>query len=84
MNAQDTREIADILISEYYSLGVESGHEALASLLTDFYEGRLIETFHDWGVTSEMFRNEIFWRVSYWMYSEGVMFTTQHDYYQKS
>ena len=45
-------EIADILESEYYSLGIESGSEAIINLLDDFYHHRFDGNIQEWQITN--------------------------------
>lgn len=79
----DKKEITNILIGEYYSIGIESGHEAIGNLLSDYHAGNFVDTFVEWGMSEDEFRNEIFWMVSEWIYSEGAMFVSQEKFIRK-
>lgn len=60
--------VVDVLDNEYYSIGVSSGHEALATLLDDHLYGRLDDFLGGWGITDNEFRCSVFFTlVSRWI-----------------
>jgi hypothetical protein len=81
MTEADTAEIVYILESEYYSIGIESGHEALANLLDDFFNHRLDENFIEWGTSRHEFHETIFWFLAKKLFDEGKMWQSHHDFY---
>ena len=78
----DITEVMDILESEYYSLGITSGHEALANLISDFLDGHLDETFAEWGVSKHQFHAEIFWFLAKRMIDEKKMWQSYQHYHK--
>lgn len=61
LTENEITEVLDILDGEYYSLGISSGHEALANLIGDFLDGFLDTTLEEWGVSRHEFHSTIFW-----------------------
>lgn len=79
----DTDEILDILETEYYSLGITSGHEALANLLSDFFDGFLDSTLEEWGTTKHEFHTTLFWLLAKRFIDEKKMWQSHQHYYAR-
>jgi hypothetical protein len=75
-------DIVDILDTEYYSLGVTSGHEALASVLDDFFSGRLDDFLENQETTKHDFHKTIFWVLAKKWITEGKMWQDQKVWYE--
>lgn len=80
---QHIHEIVDILDGEYYSIGIVSGHEALANVLSDFFDGHLDNFLEEQGSSKHEFHTIIFWVLSKKWIAEGKMWTPQHHYYAR-
>lgn len=81
LTEQDRNEIVDILDEHYYSLGTPSGHEALAVLMSDFFEGFLDENLEEWGVTKHEFHSVIFWLLAKKWLDEKKMWEPHSTFY---
>ena len=64
----DVKEIVDVLLEHYYSIGILSGHEAIGNMIDDYFSGYLDTNLIDWEITDaageidrEFFKREIFW-----------------------
>jgi hypothetical protein len=66
MTTELQTDIMNILSENYYSLGVESGHEALANILTEFWNNQFDENFSDWGITEWDFMVIVFSLAKKW------------------
>jgi hypothetical protein len=75
-------DIVEILDSEYYSIGITSGHEALANVLDDFFSGRLDGFLEEQGTTKHEFHERLFWVLSKKWISEGKMWQDQKVWYE--
>ena len=78
---QHIHEIVDILDEEYYSIGIVSGHEALANLLSDFFDGHLDNFLEEQGSSKHEFHKIIFWVLAKKWIVEGKMWQSQQHYY---
>jgi len=58
---ENIHDIVDLLDSEYYSIGITSGHEALGNLLEDFFDGRLDDFLEEQGSSKHEFHKLIFY-----------------------
>jgi hypothetical protein len=74
--------IVDLLDSEYYSLGIQSGHEAIANLLDDFFSGGLDDFLIEQGSSKHEFHKTIFWVLAKKWIAEGKMWQTQAKWYE--
>jgi hypothetical protein len=75
-------DIVEILDSEYYSMGITSGHEALANVLDDFLSGRLDGFLEEQGTNKHEFHKTIFWVLSKKWITEGKMWQDQKVWYE--
>lgn len=75
-------EIVELLDDEYYSLGTPSGHEATATLLDDFFSGRLDDFLIEQGSSKHEFHTTIFWVLTKKWISEGKMWQSQDKWYE--
>jgi hypothetical protein len=75
-------EIVDLLDSEYYSIGITSGHEALANLLDDFFSGRLDSFLEEQQCSKHIFHKLIFWVLAKKWITEGKMWQDQRKWYE--
>lgn len=82
LTEQDRKEIVDIIDENYYSMGMSSGHEALAVLISDFFDGHLDENLEEWGVTKHNFHTDIFWFVAKKWLDEKKMFQSHQHFYK--
>lgn len=78
---QHIHDIVDILDSEYYSIGISSGHEALANLISDFYDGHLDDFLTEQGSSKHEFHKIIFWVIAKKWIVEKKMWQSQQHYY---
>jgi len=76
-------EVIDILDKEYYSLGIESGIEALGNLLDDLYNHRFDQHLEEWGITSEEL-SFIIPLLFIKLQNEGKMYKSAADWYYGS
>lgn len=81
LTQEETNEIVDALENEYYSLGVSSGHEALANLLADFFDGFLEPTLEEWGTSKHEFHTTLFWLLAKRFMDSRKMWQSHQDYY---
>jgi hypothetical protein len=79
---QHIHEIVDILDEEYYSIGIVSGHEALANLLSDFFDGHLDNFLEEQGSSKHEFHKIIFWVIAKKWIVEGKMWQAQDKWYE--
>ena len=56
------KDFVEVVADDYYSIGIESGHEALGNLSTDLFLGRLDESLAEFGTPSEL-APQLFWQV---------------------
>jgi hypothetical protein len=82
LSKTDTYDIVEILDSEYYSMGITSGHEALANVLDDFFAGNLDGFLEEQGTTKHEFHKTIFWVLAKKWISEGKMWQDQQKWYE--
>jgi len=76
----DFTDTADILDEEYYSIGIDSGHEALGNLLDDWFAGRLDEFLHENSVHAEDFPELLLSIAKNWN-DNGKMWKSHSDFY---
>lgn len=79
---ENIHDIVDLLDSEYYSLGVPSGHDAIATLLDDFFSGRLDDFLVEQGSSKHEFHKLIFWVLAKKWVEEGKMWQAQDKWYE--
>ena len=79
---ENIHDIVDLLDSEYYSLGVPSGHDAIATLLDDFFSGRLDDFLVEQGSSKHEFHKLIFWVLANKWVEEGKMWQAQDKWYE--
>lgn len=79
---ENIHDIVDLLDSEYYSLGVPSGHNAIATLLDDFFSGRLDDFLVEQGSSKHEFHKLIFWVLAKKWFEEGKMWQAQDKWYE--
>lgn len=79
---ENIHDIVDLLDSEYYSLGVPSGHNAIATLLDDFFSGRLDDFLVEQGSSKHEFHKIIFWVLAKKWVEEGKMWQAQDKWYK--
>ena len=82
LSNSDIYDIVEILDSEYYSMGITSGHEALANVLDDLLSGRLDGFLEEQGTSKHEFHKTIFWVLSKKWISEGKMWQDQKVWYE--
>ena len=82
MTTELQTDIMDILSENYYSLGVESGHEALANILTEFWNNQFEENFSDWGIGEWDFMVIVFALAKKWS-DEGKLWTSHEEFYRE-
>ncbi len=82
MTTDIQNDIINILTENYYSLGVESGHEALANILTEFWNNQFEENLSDWKIGEWDFM-VIVWELAKRWNDEGRMWTSHEEFYQK-
>lgn len=76
-------ELVELLEGEYYSIGIKSGHEALANLLDDLSSHRLDDTLIEWGMEpTPDFYARILWNVGRSLMSAGKMWQSVEDYHK--
>jgi hypothetical protein len=74
-------EIVELFDEHYYSIGVRSGHEALANLLDDYFSGNLNSNLEEYGISDDEFRQVTFFRFVKNLLSEGKMFQSHEEYH---
>jgi hypothetical protein len=79
---ENIHDIVDLLDEEYYSLGVQSGHDAIATLLDDFFSGKLDEFLVEQESSKHEFHKTIFWVLAKKWISEGKMWQAQDKWYE--
>jgi hypothetical protein len=79
---QNIHDIVDLLDEEYYSIGVQSGHDAIATLLDDFFSDRLDEFLITQGSSKHEFHKIIFWVIAKKWIVEGKMWQAQDKWYE--
>jgi hypothetical protein len=79
---QAVHEMVDLLDSEYYSIGITSGHEALANVLDDFFSGRLDSFLEEQGSSKHEFHKLTFWVLAKKWIAEGKMWQDQRKWYE--
>lgn len=84
MNNQRIHDMVDILDGEYYSIGVSTGHEALANMLSDFLDGHLDGFLHDNHSNHHEFSNIVFWVIAKKWLAEKKMWQAHHHYYARN
>lgn len=75
-------DIVELLDDEYYSLGTPSGHDALATLLDDFFADRLNDFLEEQGASKHEFHKVIFWVLAKKWIHEGKMWQAQDKWYE--
>lgn len=73
-------EMVELLDEEYYSIGIESGHEALGNLMEDFMAGRLDQNLAEWGCSKAVFPN-IFFAFAKSLHASGKIWKSHQEYY---
>ena len=68
---ENIHDIVDLLDNEYYSMGITSGHEALANLLDDFFSGKLDDFLIEQESSKHEFHKLIFWVLAKKWIDEG-------------
>jgi len=79
---ENIHDIVDLLDNEYYSMGITSGHEALANLLDDFFSGRLDDFLIEQESSKHEFHKLIFWVLAKKWIEEGKMWQDQQKWYE--
>lgn len=82
MTNSEIYDLVEILDGEYYSIGVSSGHEAIATLLDDFFSDRLDGFLEEQGATKHEFHKVIFWVLAKKWIHEGKMWEAQDKWYE--
>lgn len=59
-------DVMDILSEHYYSIGSESGHEALAVIMVEFQQGLFDPNLLEWEITRSQFREIVFMLAERW------------------
>lgn len=83
MTPEDREEILDILDSEFFSLGVQSGHNAYAYFIDTYLSGAMDSTLEEWGVTHGEFPQLAFDLAKKWI-DETKMWKSHEDFYASS
>jgi hypothetical protein len=79
---ENIHDIVDLLDNEYYSMGITSGHEALANLLDDFFSGKLDDFLIEQESSKHEFHKLIFWVLAKKWIEEGKMWQDQQKWYE--
>lgn len=73
-------EIMDIIDEHYYSLGIMSGHEAIASVILEFENHQFDENLLDWEITRSEFREIVFMLTKRWQ-ENGKLWLSHEEYW---
>ena len=82
-NFVQVKEIVDTLDREYYSIGITSGHEALANVVSDFLDGYMDETLKEWNLSRKEFQKVIYWNLAKHFIFTKKMWKSHEEWYGK-
>ncbi len=77
------KDFVDEVAGDYYSIGIESGHEALGNLATDILLGRLNDQLAEFG-SAEQLGPKLFWQVTLKYAETKKTYTSVQKYYEGS
>lgn len=78
--SKDLKEVSQIFEEHYYSLGIESGHEALGNILEDWFAGRLDDNLKEWNVAKKDFPRIIMY-LSHRFIENNKMWKSYEDFH---
>jgi len=81
----ELHELTQLIDEQYYSIGIRSGHEAMANLLDDLISRRLDQTLIDYGFDPNASTySKVLWTVSSMWLSQGKMWQSVEEHYKWS